>query len=112
MLIENKLLTGEPKTKTYSIKCFIKLAQENKQLIEQLTNENEALKDTIAVVLVQKKNVEKNIRKQVCETIRQEFEKRLKGKKWEDSIVIGKVCNTINDVIDQIEQAKESICKK
>lgn len=86
---------------------YLLLDKENKStFFEQLYNQTienaKIVKDCGSFTALNK-----IIRKQVCETIRQEFEKRLKGKKWEDSILIGKVCNTINDVIDQIEQGEQ-----
>lgn len=44
---------------------------------------------------------------QELEKVRKEFEIRLIGKKWEDKMLIGKVCNMINDVLDnQIKELK------
>lgn len=72
---------------------------------EQLANENEALKDTIAVVLAQKKNVEKNIRKQVCDAIKEKLKKQIipTAGSWLSYYDITET----NDLLDQIEGAEQ-----
>lgn len=90
----------------------VKITIAEGDLEQQLAEKDKEIKKHIDALEYWENNIPNQrqaIRKQVCDEIRQEFEKRLKGKKWEDSIIIGKVCNTINDVLDQIEQAKESI---
>lgn len=92
--------------------------QKNK---EELIAENEAMKDTLAVVLAQKRNVgqaNKKLRKEneelkqqlhdlpkkIVEEIRDDMSKRIMEKqiKWGDNIQIGFICNAINECLDAI----------
>lgn len=82
------------------IKLEKKLAEKDKEIEELKTFNGKNIYDTICHALNMQ---EKQIRKQVCNEIRKEFENRYKGKNWNDNIIIGKVCNTINDVLDQIK---------
>lgn len=73
---------------------------------EVVINQGKEIFDLRVQVLQQKQN-QIQLALQELEKVRKEFEIRLIGKKWEDKMLIGKVCNMINDVLDnQIKELK------
>lgn len=82
-----------------------------KQQYTILENENGKLTTELIMDKYKKAQKEVSFGKQLAiqelEKVRKEFEIRLIGKKWEDKMLIGKVCNMINDVLDnQIKELK------
>ena len=91
-----------------TMKYLNKLRDENnrlKQQLEEKDKEIERFKDFISCkgcVDVIKKSNENQTQHAITELekVRKEFETRLMGKKWEEKMLVGKVCNVINDVLD------------
>lgn len=76
---------------------------------EQLMVENEAMKETIANLLGQKKTSSKQIRKRVCDEIRQAFSKEDFWLYGDNNKIIIIHEDEFNKILDQIEQVKESM---
>ena len=113
---ELKTRISELQDKDWYEACIKQLEEQNDKLIKEVEEIKKDVKSqksvtdlylTIASTNATKMNIAKAVRKQVCDEIRKEFENCYKGYEWNDSIIIGKACNTINSILDKIGKGEE-----